>query len=371
VKKVLFLIEALHPGGAERQLINLMNGLANLDVEVYLVTWISKNHYSQEYIPKVTWYQVQRKAKFDLSVFRYIRKQIKKLDIQVVQGFLDTGNLYAYLSCYGLKGVRVYGSERSSERHLGRFVRIHKPFVHKRLDLTICNSETGKRFVDKITNGQVRSIVIRNGFDTERFRIAEAGEKAVLRKKLGLKETGLNLICVGRVIPLKRQLELVKAFHQSQLNEQDLRLLLIGEQRGEYAEEVINYIHLNGLGESIQLVPPQKNIEEYYKASEIFILISKYEGSPNALAEALLSGLTVINTNCGDSSFYMDGTIGSYTVEPFSEDALANSLILACRIEGHERLNNSVANRNQMLVEKQCDNGNMIRAYFKTYFGNS
>lgn len=55
-----------------------------------------------------------------------------------------------------------------------------------------------------------------------------------------------------------------------------------------------------------------KNIEDYYKKSDIFIFTSRSEGFPNALMEAYYFGLPSISTNCkfGPSDIISDNEDG-------------------------------------------------------------
>jgi hypothetical protein len=163
--KILFLIESLSAGGAQRQLVNLMNGLTQKGYNVNLITWIDNNHYNATQLPNINWIQLSRNYKFNFLPLFFIRKFIQKNKIKIVQGFLDTGNLYAWFSTILLRNVHVFASDRSSKRPLIGFSKFHKRFVHKYVDKTIVNSLAGKEFIHEISGAEIPVEVIRNGFD--------------------------------------------------------------------------------------------------------------------------------------------------------------------------------------------------------------
>ena len=81
MKKILFLIEALSSGGAERQTFYLLNKLNKNKFKIYLITWQDKNFYFEEDLEEITWIKLERKSKFDFSLILKIRSLIKKNEI--------------------------------------------------------------------------------------------------------------------------------------------------------------------------------------------------------------------------------------------------------------------------------------------------
>ncbi|OYU96740.1 MAG: hypothetical protein CFE21_00180 [Bacteroidetes bacterium B1(2017)] len=324
--RLLFLIEALTAGGAERQLVNLMNGLSKNGHKVYLVTWVDKHHFKPIDLPNVNWIQFKRNGKFDFSLFRLIRTLIRDNKINAVQGFLDTGNLYAWLCTRLLKDVQVFASERSSKRKLKGLSRFHKPLVHKLVTKTIANSEAGKLFVKELSGIKTPVEVIRNGFDNEYFKPVSELEKGKFRNKHDIDENALVFINVARIIPLKRQLEIVIAFSELFLSKNAM-LILIGQANDQYIKEISDFISNNNLEGKVKIFPPSAFIQEYYQLSDIFILNSDYEGSPNTLVEAMLCGLVVITTRCGDAAFYVENTFGNELIPTKDFHALKKSMV--------------------------------------------
>jgi glycosyltransferase involved in cell wall biosynthesis len=83
-----------------------------------------------------------------------------------------------------------------------------------------------------------------------------------------------------------------------------------------------------GLEERIHLPGRIQNVPEYLAKADIFVLPSLYEGFPNALCEAMASGLPVIATNCGTVADIITDRQNGLLVSPNSIDSLVAALTL-------------------------------------------
>ncbi len=366
---LLFLIEALTAGGAERQLVNLMNGLSKKGYKVYLVTWVDKHYFTQLDIPNVNWSQFSRKGKLDFSLFRLIRSIIRENKINVVHGFLDTGNLYAWLCTRLIKGVKVFASERSSKRKLKGLSRFHKPLIHKLVTKTIANSEAGKLFIQELSGFKTPVEVIRNGFDNEYFKPVAEFEKVKFRNKHDIDENALVFINVARIIPLKRQLEIVIAFSELFISKNAM-LILIGQENELYFKEISDFIINNNLEGKVKIFPPRAFILEYYQLSDIFILNSDYEGSPNTLVEAMLCGLVVITTRSGDAAFYVENTSGNELIPTKDFHALKKSMLKLAELTKSDRYEIGKLNYEHLTKKNEVSIDSLSNKYEKIYQAN-
>ena len=52
------------------------------------------------------------------------------------------------------------------------------------------------------------------------------------------------------------------------------------------------------LSKKIQILKPVTNTLKYFSKSDIFVLSSRVEGMPNVMIEAMMSGCTVVATDC-------------------------------------------------------------------------
>jgi glycosyltransferase involved in cell wall biosynthesis len=166
--------------------------------------------------------------------------------------------------------------------------------------------------------------IIPNGVDVDYFKPEIAGIN---------KKSGLTALFVGRLNAQKGIDVLFKALGMLKDNlPNDFRLLLVGDGPEEYKlKDIANKLDITKCIEYAGWIDRDK-LADVYRESDIFILPSRYEGMPNALAEAIASGLPVITTDIpGCTTLVKDGVNGF--VVPFDAkgepnlDKLINAIL--------------------------------------------
>jgi glycosyltransferase involved in cell wall biosynthesis len=145
------------------------------------------------------------------------------------------------------------------------------------------------------------------------------------RAALGVGDGAVVIACVANLIPYKGHVDLVEAFARirTQLPQGGV-LLLIGRDDGmgvaltaqSEAREVID--HVRFLGE-------RNDVADLLAASDVFVLASHEEGSPNAVIEAMAAGVATIVTDVGGSPEAVADT--GIVVPPRDPAALADALL--------------------------------------------
>lgn len=135
--------------------------------------------------------------------------------------------------------------------------------------------------------------VIYNGFTAP--EIAE--NKESLRKKFDMH--GYTILSVGRLVPWKGFSVLIDTMPRLLSRIPDARLLIAGE--GPEREALEEKIRTLGLGEHVVLLGKlsQKNLFEYIKASDVFVLNTAYEGFSHQILEVAALGIPIITTPVG------------------------------------------------------------------------
>ena len=144
-----------------------------------------------------------------------------------------------------------------------------------------------------------KSIVISNGYDFSSFQVDHQARKEI-RKKLGISSDTVLFGVLGRLHFDKGQDMLLEAF--SSLRNDKLKLALIGAGCTDANVAFADVVQRFGLKDSVKLLGNQSNIIPYLSALDIYIMPSRTEGFPNALAEAMAVGLPCIATNVGDAA---------------------------------------------------------------------
>ncbi len=105
---------------------------------------------------------------------------------------------------------------------------------------------------------------------------------------------------VGHVHPRKDQITLVRALSDLRRARPDrlVRLAIVGNASGEYADEVRALVEELGLGDDVVLLGLQVNPLAYVARSAVFVLSSRNEGMPVTLLEAMACGTPAVSTDC-------------------------------------------------------------------------
>lgn len=152
---------------------------------------------------------------------------------------------------------------------------------------------------------------IPNGVDTERFTPASESEKKALRAKAGLPVEGPMVLYVGGISSRKNVRWLVDSWAEASRSCAGF-LTVVGPVAREDTERKL-YDSLkareSGLKGRFFMRSFTGKVEEFYRMADIFVLPSKNEGMPNAVLEAMSSGLAcIVNTVSGARDLVDDAT---------------------------------------------------------------
>ncbi|MEP1487184.1 MAG: glycosyltransferase family 4 protein [Algibacter sp.] len=132
----------------------------------------------------------------------------------------------------------------------------------------------------------------------------------------------LNFIFVGSLVKGKRPLLAVKIIKE--LNKKNRRVYLDLYGDGVLKDEIQNYITNNKLDEFIRLHgnQPKKKLKEALKKADFSLLLSKSEGWPKAVAEAMFFGVIPIATSVSCVPFMLDNGNRGLLVQPNLQNAV-------------------------------------------------
>ncbi|MCB7128053.1 MAG: glycosyltransferase family 4 protein [Candidatus Brocadiales bacterium] len=181
-----------------------------------------------------------------------------------------------------------------------------------------------------------RLVEIPNAIDGQQFRpSAYNGERQAVRRNLGLLEERTLILAVGFISYVKGTDLLLEAGEELRRRWGDsVFLLLIGSSDTRHSEVAGDLVRrLQALqsdpatARTLHHVERTLTIEEYYRAADLFVLPSRREGMPNALLEAMASGLPCIASRLPGvtDSLIASGQTG-LLVEPEDASALAKAI---------------------------------------------
>jgi glycosyltransferase involved in cell wall biosynthesis len=145
--------------------------------------------------------------------------------------------------------------------------------------------------------------IIPNGVSLNRFRPAkDLGEVRSVRQALGLPVDGPIVLYVGSRVDRKGVIELVEAWQRYRAEGGQGWLVMVGQElrhdaeRAQFYERWDRCVAALRPSDQIELRGPHARIEEYFRAADLFVLLSELEGTPNVIPEAMASGVPVLTT---------------------------------------------------------------------------
>lgn len=322
LRKIMFHINSLGKGGAERVVSLLADEFVKSETEVVIATeWYSEDEY--ELNPKVkrvhvgldeTQEKASRLQKQWLRIV-HLRKAIRQEKPDVVLSFCVKANYRAMMASMGTR-IPVIVSVRNDPQkdYTGKINTLMNHLFLNRAAGCVFQTEEARNFFNKKL--QKKSVIICNPVN-EKYLQAE-------RRKPEKK-----IVCVGRLVAQKNQMLLVCAFEKIIKKYPEYHLYLYGDGSDDACkEELLAYAENHHLTERIHFMGLSSTLETDIADAAMFVLPSNYEGMPNALMEAMAMGLPVISTDCpcGGSRYWIEHGETGQLVPVGDEDALAQAM---------------------------------------------
>ena len=146
--------------------------------------------------------------------------------------------------------------------------------------------------------------VIPNGVNLQRFRPAQdLSERQALRSSLGVGEQERMITLVGAVHPRKGTDVLLEAWRRVLVEYPQTHVFLVGLRKDQkypklnaFREKLQDIIAAAGAADRVHFTGTVRNPETYLRAADVFVFPSQREGLPNAVLEAMASGVPAILT---------------------------------------------------------------------------
>ena len=301
--KIVVYTHVLQHGGAEKRATVYANYLYEYGYDVELVTMHGEDneYFVQEGLPRHNVAKDYREYS-KLNVFKRLnglRKIFEDIKPDIIISFLPTFGFYAGLA---VKTSKILRNKTKIVYSITLFQKKYS-FTVKAVDffaMSMSNAialqckeqeEINKKFKKKC-------LVCYNPIEDKWGReIQREYEK-------------LSIIAVGRLTDQKNFNETIKAVAETHSINPNVSLDIFGS--GEKKEELLKLIDSLDASSYIHLNDFSLKLNEEYEKHNVYISTSKYEGFPNSLAEAMMSGLVSISTPCptGPREIIEDGVNG-------------------------------------------------------------
>ena len=340
--RISFIIHSLGSGGAERVVTTLANELCN-HYEILIITFIKgdsfypldpaiRTFHCLEYIePSKTLISAVRG---NFLLFKRLRTIIIENHVDLLIGFMTSANVLAVLASRSV-GIPVIISERNNpnKQQTAVYWKVLRRITYPLADYVVVQTNGIKDY-------------FKAKIKASRLQIIPNPIAPQLKKNRNDHISKQNIILnVGSLTTQKAQHVLIKAF--SLIKTDDWVLVIAGE--GPERKKLTDLVKELGLEKRIYLPGRTKEVHNMYNKSKIFAFSSLFEGTPNALIEAMYYGLPCVSTDCptGPSELIENGTNG-YLVPVDDVNMLAEKLSM---LVADENKRNLFGRRAQKTVE--------------------
>jgi glycosyltransferase involved in cell wall biosynthesis len=202
--------------------------------------------------------------------------------------------------------------------------------IFKLLDQVYTVSEQTLRHYRGHYSGQIDKFAFLPTWVDPNVFHASGERKEEIRSNI-IRSSGMSLpvaarwiLFVGRLQEQKAPLRLIETFSEYHKKDRDSVLILVGD--GNLKPDVQKHAVKLSLQNRVFFVSnmTQRELVNYYQASDLLLLTSNFEGMPRCVLEALGSGLPVVTTDVGEVRKVVQSGFSGEISESFSPVVLSD-----------------------------------------------
>ena len=329
MKTVLCVFVTMPVGGAESFWLNILSKLDQ--TRFYPITCcLARKGVMGEKIESLGYEVVElgrmKNKRFDTGAVTALARLIRERRVDIVHTHMYHANLYGRLAVMlnGRPRPRVVVSIHSlyTEARLKRTLinRLLTPYT----DMVAAGSEPIKADVlkyDRVPPGKIT--VLPYGIDIERLDIPLGRE--VAKQRLGLSGSDFVLGTVGRLVEAKGHTYMLKTFAILKKSGYNFKLVIAGP--GKLEAELMAEAESLGIAPDVSLLGSRQDIPEIYRAMDLYLMSSLWEGAPLALLDAMAAGVPSVVTDVGGMPDQLDRGSCGVIVPPKDPGAMAEAVL--------------------------------------------
>ena len=335
--KVLFLIEDLGSGGAQRQMSVLASSLARCGVHVEILTYYP-DHFFRGVVEESGVQVTMISSRTKLGRIWAIRRAVRSRAPDVVVAFLSTPATLAELAGLPSRQFALVVSERSGR--MSRLTLRDRAYfsLHRLADVVVSNSESLRKYIaTHAPTLQSKLRVIQNCVDLEKFQPAPCEEASTNR-----------ILVVARFSEEKNAVGLIRAL--AALTNTDTPAPIRVDWYGNsyfrdgrptnssnyYLSAVAERARL-GLEDCIYFHDHTHELVPLYQAASAVCLPSLRESFSNVLSEAAACGRPLLASDVGDNGQLVVHEENGLLFDPHCIESIATSLRTFLSLSSDER----------------------------------
>ena len=246
--------------------------------------------------------------------------------------------------------------------------------VYNAFDALVTNSETIKEFLREI-GVTTRIEYIPNGVNLQRFHPIgtkeERDRRETLRHRFDIPTDHKVIVAVGAVMPRKGPDKVLGAWRKVLPRFPDTHLLFVGPRADthdpklkSFGSAITDLVASSGAPDQVHFAGIVDDVENYLRASDIFVLASAREGTPNSVLEAMATGLPCLVTPYVGMSAGIGRAGEHYQLVDRNPEAIASALIDVLQ---DEKASDAASSPGQRYVVEHVDQQQSLDRYAALY----
>ncbi len=344
--KILILLNSLDQGGAERQLITLLEGIDKKEFQPIVVTYYPGGLW-EDYVRQcagIHYHCLNLRSRFDLySLIVSLNTIVRKYNPQIIYGLLGDACTLALLHGRFFRKHKVVWGLRATNIDFTQYSKISgwiytlNAKLSKFVDVIVSNSWAGFEYHAQQGYKREKIMVIPNGIDTIYFSPNYKSGR-LFRSHIGLDANTVLIGRIGRLDPMKDYPTFLKAAAYFKKHSPNTRYLIVGSGSPKITRDLRQLAHSLGLSKNILWLGEHNDLSAIYNACTITTSSSCSESFPNVVAESMACEVPCIATDVGDSAIILNEP--SLVVPPRDPKSLADAWhkVLSMSIEKRKEL---------------------------------
>ena len=301
---LLFIVNSLHVGGAEKQVVTLLNRLDSSRFRLHLA-YLKRG---ETLVP-----QLQR-SKLDELVCCDVKRGIERRAVRQLRDLVTTRNIDAVV-CTNMYSM-LYGVLAASEAETrpklvtvfhSTLLRTYKEKVQmllyrhliRRCDLLIYVSDAQRRHWRHMGLHPIADAVVHNGIDVDHFR-DQPESSAAVRNSLGFGQSDFVIGLCSALRPEKAPGDLLQAVVRLRARGIPAKALFVGD--GPERPGLERKIAELGLAAHVRITGLQQDIRPFVSCCDVMTLVSSTETFSIAALESMALGKPLVMTDVGGAS---------------------------------------------------------------------
>ena len=354
-KKVLFFIDSLGSGGAQRQMVTMAKAFIKLNIEVDFLTYYKYDFFGNE----LKGLGIKNNTIVEPSYFKRIlkvRKFIRQGEYDVVISFLSGPSFMSELATLPYKSWKLIVGERSANPIMMRSWKfIMFRFFHLLSDKVVTNSIENKKMVAKtnplLSNSKLHCVY--NSIDLDYWCVSE-DYKFVEDSKFKLVVPASH----HELKNLKGLIEAIKILPKAYRDK--LKVCWYGKELDESKIKGMKKIEEYGLQANFEFFKPTNNIKTIIQTADAVGLFSHYEGLSNSICEGMACGKPIIATKVSDNSILLKNS-PELLCNPKDYVSIKESLVYLLDCKKKKLIN--IGKKNRVFAEEHFEIKKNIQLY--------